>query len=99
MKLNYDRNAKKIVRKGDRHKKPVAQPVAFADTDLMLNGCKIMVAHPDPACAQKVASEFREILAYNITRARIPNMSDMWRKHFALCERVKAGENVFEEKQ
>ncbi len=88
MKPNYNRNAKKIV----RPKKPVAQPVAFADTNMMLNGCKVMVAHPDPVRAQKVAAEFREILAYNITRARIPNIGDMWREHFALCERVKAGE-------
>lgn len=94
MKLNYDRNSSKI----KRPKKPVAQPVAFADTDMMLNGCKVMVAHPDPVRAQKVAGEFREILAYNITRARIPNMSDMYREHFAFCERVKAGENVFKGK-
>ncbi len=74
-------------------------PVAFADTNMMLNGCKVMVAHPDPARAQKVAAEFRQILAYNIGRARVPNLGDMWRKHFALCEKIKAGEKVFEQKE
>ena len=58
MRLNYNRNAKKIV----RPKKPVSQPVAFADTNLVLNGCKVMVAHPDATLAQKVAGEFREIV-------------------------------------
>ncbi|KKN59780.1 hypothetical protein LCGC14_0538700 [marine sediment metagenome] len=94
MKLNYNRNSKKIV----RPKKPVARPVAFADTNMMLNGCKVMVAHPNAELAQKVAVEFRDILAYNINRARIPNLQDMWRKHFELCEKVASGEKVFEEK-
>jgi len=64
----------------------------------MLNGCKVMVAHPNAELAQKVAVEFRDILAYNINRARIPNLQDMWRKHFELCEKVASGEKVFEEK-
>ncbi len=92
MKLNYDRNAGKI----KRPKKPVARPVAFADTNMMLNGCKVMVAHPDAGLAQKVAAQFRDILKYNINRARLPNMQDMWRKHFALCERMTSGEEVFD---
>ena len=98
MKLNYNRNARKITRPIVKPKKPVAQPVAFADTNMMLNGCKVIVAHPDPALAQKVVAEFRDILTYNINRARIPNMADMWRKHFELCERVASGEKVFENK-
>ncbi len=94
MKLNYDRNSKKVV----RPKKPVARPIAFADTDMMLNGCKVMVAHPDPVRAEKVAVEFRKILAYNITRARIPNMGDMYREHFSICEKIAAGKDIFKEK-
>ncbi len=99
MGIKYNRNAKKIVRPIIKPKKQVTIPVALADTNLELNGCKVMVAHPDPARAQKVAAEFRNILTYNIGRARVPNLGDMYRHHFAQCEKIKAGEKVFEEKQ
>ena len=72
-------------------KAPPQQKMALVDTKTAVNGCQVLVAHPRPGKARKVAAEFSGHLASLVVRARQRNMGDYYRAHFKMCEKLKNG--------
>lgn len=63
--------------------------VALVDTHMAINGCQILLAHPDPGHADKVAKEFAGAFPVMMSRSKVPNMQDYYREHFKACEQIE----------
>lgn len=77
-----------------RIKKQLNQPIAIANTKVTVNGCQIMLAHPNRRKAVASAREFPAWLASLSERARCVNIGDLYAAHFAMLERLEAGESI-----
>lgn len=79
-----------------RFRKTVKQPVALADTHMQVNGCQVLLGHPDANKARQTAAVFKKMLGETVARAKMVNIGDMYNAHFEMCERLKDGESVEE---
>ena len=76
------------------------QGVAMADTRVVLNGCQVVLVHPDPVRAAQAARKFTEAFPVMMARSRVPNMQDFYKSHFEACRQMKAsGEQVLGERK
>jgi hypothetical protein len=82
------------IRKGiiTAKKHPVA--MALSPTGLQVNGCQVLIGHPNPEKSKETAKGFADYLAKNARRAAQPNMSDMYRAHFGMCQRIQHEERI-----
>ena len=63
-----------------------APKIAMADAHMTVNGCRVFLGHPNERTATASAKGFREMLNKTISRARCPNLHDMYDAHFKLIE-------------
>ena len=77
-----------------RIKRNLTQPIAMADTKVAFNNCKVFLAHPNPAVAQKVSVGFAGFIKYLNERASLINMRDLYEAHFRLLSKMKSGEDL-----
>ena len=71
------------------------QQMALADTHMAVNGCQVLLGHPDPACATAAAKMFKSQLSSALTRASCVNMSDIYNQMAEVQRRAVAGETLF----
>lgn len=76
-------NKRRVLRPGKK------RGIPMADTGMLINGCRVVLAHPDPVRATKVAKTFAEAFPVMMARARVPNMQDFYKSHFEACEQMK----------
>lgn len=79
-----------------RIKKQMGQPIAMADTKMAVNGCKVFLAHPNPAVAKKSAGQFSGFMKQTIGRASCVNIRDLYAAHFRVLQKVESGEDLIE---
>lgn len=63
--------------------------VFFTDTGIIFSGFRIALAADAPK--PNMAKTFAKFMTITMSRARIFNMSDFYKTHFALCEQFKSG--------
>lgn len=71
------------------------QKMALADTHMAVNGCQVLMGHPNPAHATRTAKEFKEQLSGVIARARCVNMSDIYNEMAEVQRKIVAGETLW----
>lgn len=67
------------------------QKIALADTKMAVNGCQVLLGHPDPAHATRMAGEFAKMLQITLTRSRCVNMSDIYNGMLEVQRKIEAG--------
>ncbi|MCK5610249.1 hypothetical protein KAR91_50720 [Candidatus Pacearchaeota archaeon] len=77
-------NKRRIMRPNHGKKK-----IAMVDTKMAINGCQVLLAHPDPVKATQTARKFAEAFPAMMARSRVPNMQDFYKSHFEACEKMK----------
>ena len=75
---------------------PHKQVISLADTHMKVNGCQVLLGHPDPTQAKQAAYVFKMQLNDTVRRAKIPNMSDLYNAHSQMLSRIKKGETIEE---
>ena len=70
------------------------QQMAIADTHMAVNGCQVLLGHPDPARATATAKLFKVQLSGVITRASCVNMSDFYTAYVEISRKLEIGENI-----
>ncbi len=70
------------------------QQMAIADTHMAVNGCQVLMGHPDPARATATAKLFKNQLASVIDRARCVNMSDIYNASIEVQRKLEIGESI-----
>lgn len=82
-----------------RIKKQMTQPMAFADTKVAFNHCRIFLGNPNPSIAAKNAPQFAAFMNMLNQRARCVNMKDLYTAHFRTLAKMEAGEDLVKEKE
>ena len=77
-----------------RIKKAMSPQIAMADVHVVVNDCKVFLGHPNAQTATASAKGFKEMLVKSMSRARCPNMHDMYDTHFRLLAKIKNGETI-----
>ena len=67
------------------------QKVALADTKMSINGCQLLMGHPDPSHAQATADQFKGQLESVIGRA---TMNDFYSANRAIYRQLISGESL-----
>ena len=65
--------------------------IALADTKMSINGCQVLMGHPDPAHAQATAKVFKGQLSDVISRAGCVTMGDFYNASFEMNQRLAEG--------
>ena len=67
------------------------QNIALADTKMSINGCQLLMGHPDPSHAQATADQFKGQLESVISRA---TMDDFYSANRAIYRQLISGESL-----
>jgi hypothetical protein len=70
---------------------PKPQKIALADTKMSINGCQVLMGHPDPAHAQATAKVFKGQLSSVISRAGCVTMGDFYSASIEMSQRLAEG--------
>ena len=68
--------------------------MALADTKMSINGCQVLMGHPDPAHAQATAKVFKGQLSSVISRAGCVTMGDYYNANMAIYKKLELGESL-----
>ncbi len=71
------------------------QKMALADTHMAVNGCQVLMGHPDPAHAQAMAKVFKGQLSSVISRAGCVTMGDFYDANMAIYKKLELGESLW----
>ncbi len=77
------------------HNKKPKQGMAIADCKIAINGCQVLMGHPDPAHATATARQFKAHLADVINRAGCVNMSDFYNAYLEVNRKLEIGESIW----
>lgn len=70
------------------------QKISLADTKMSINGCQVLMGHPDPAHAQATAKVFKGQLSDVIRRAGSYTMGDFYAANIEICKKIEMGESL-----
>jgi len=73
------------IRRGMRSK------VALSDTGIAVNGCRVLLGHPDEAHAVSTAKGFALMFATALNRSRCVNMNDIYSSMTDIREGLEEG--------
>ncbi len=73
---------------------PKPQKIALADTKMSINGCQVLMGHPDPAHAQATAKVFKGQLSSVISRAGCVTMGDYYNACADIHKKIELGESL-----
>ncbi len=68
------------------------QSMALADTKMSINGCQVLMGHPDPAHVTATAKQFKGHLADVIARAGCVNMGDIYNNYVDVQKKIELGD-------
>jgi len=63
-------------------------------TNATFNGCRVLLAHPDPMVSKQIAKVFPAAIKRATDRASVPNLHDLYQKHFEVLEKIKNEEQI-----
>ena len=72
----------------------IKQQMAIADTHMAVNGCQVLLGHPDPARATATAKLLKSQLSAALTRASCVNMSDIYNASIEVQRKLEIGESI-----
>lgn len=67
------------------------QRISLADTKMSINGCQVLMGHPDPNHAAVTAKVFKGQLSDVISRAGCYTMGDFYNAYFEMNQRLVDG--------
>ena len=70
--------------------------MALADTKMSINGCQVLMGHPDPVHAQVTAIQFKGQLASALNRAGCATMGDFYDANTAIYKKLELGESLWD---
>jgi hypothetical protein len=69
--------------------------IALADTKMSINGCQVLMGHPDPNHAQSTAIQFKGHLESAFARASCVTMGDFYDANTAIYKKLELGESLW----
>jgi hypothetical protein len=70
------------------------QHISLADTKMSINGCQVLMGHPDPAHAQAAAKVFKSQLSDVINRSVCVTMGDFYAANMDIQKKIELGESL-----
>ncbi len=76
------------IRRLKRSMHRASSKVAFVDTHIVVNDCRVFIGHPDAIKASSVAKSFKAMMTETLERARKPNLGDLYRVMVSAHEKL-----------
>ncbi len=78
-----------------RLKKRMNPKMVMADTHVAINGCKVLLGHPNPETALAAAKGFNKMFAITVARSHRPNIYDIYSSSLSIRSNLESGEPIW----